>query len=286
MIDEYFAFLDLIANQGIGVLHVDSRFSPRWNKMTDMERHDCRGDLSFITNVPEIKDVMIDWSWNKMKSYMPKSADHIADEDEEFGTVLKLCYQKSDVHKLAKTCFVAEEIEDREDLREDINEGAIDEPEDPEEGNEFLSPDEIARLKEIEEEMLAKIPLPGAPIQESETRKKWIKPLRKARLAIRKMHKEWGHLPRSVLKNILKIAKADESYIKAAEYLRCDDCEKNHKPKQTSKTAPPKPYMFNFEVGIEVLDLHDCEGNTYQFLNIVCQGTDFQMVIYLKKGHA
>ena len=81
-----------------------------------------------------------------------------------------------------------------------------------------------------------------------------------------------------------KIAE-DEDYIKAAEYLRCDDCEKIYKPKQTSKTAPPKPYMFNYEVGVDVLDLHDCEGNVYQFLNIVCQGTDFQLVIYLKKGH-
>ena len=43
--------------------------------------------------------------------------------------------------------------------------------------------------------------------------------------------------------------------------------------------------MFNFEVGVDVLDLHDCEGTPYLFLNIVCQGTDFQMVIYLKKGH-
>ena len=27
------------------------------------------------------------------------------------------------------------------------------------------------------------------------------------------------------------------------------------------------------------------DGNTYLFLNIVCQGTDFQMVVFLKKGH-
>ena len=69
--------------------------------------------------------------------------------------------------------------------------------------------------------MLEKIPLPGIPKQESERRKQWIKIPKKARLAIRKMHKEWGHMPRSVLKNILRIAKADESYILAAEYLRC-----------------------------------------------------------------
>ena len=96
--------------------------------------------------------------------------------------------------------------------------------------------------------MLEELPLPGASLDDKERRKKWLKIPQKARLAIRKMHKEWGHMPGSVLKNILKVAKADESYIKAAEYLRCDDCDKIHKPKQTSKTAPPKPFMFNFEV--------------------------------------
>ena len=51
---------------------------------------------------------------------------------------MKLCYQESDVHNLAKTCFVAEEFEEDEDLKEDINGGAIDIPDDPEEGKYFF----------------------------------------------------------------------------------------------------------------------------------------------------
>ena len=59
-------------------------------------------------------------------------------------------------------------------MRENENDGVIDEP-DPEDGDEFMEPEEIAHLKEVEEEMLSKIPLPGAPKQEAERRKKWIK---------------------------------------------------------------------------------------------------------------
>ena len=77
----------------------------------------------------------------------PKEFITFADEDEEFGTVLKLCYQKSDVHNLAKTCFVAEEIEDREDLKMGENDGAIDIPDledDVEDGDRILPPEDIS----------------------------------------------------------------------------------------------------------------------------------------------
>ena len=110
-----------------------------------------------------------------MKSYLPKSADHIPDENEDFGYVLRQCYRLGDIHKLAKTCFVAEEVEDNMEMRNDANEGVIDEPDDDEEDVKFLQPDEVARIKEYEEELLSKIPLPGAPKEEAERRKKWLK---------------------------------------------------------------------------------------------------------------
>ena len=184
MVEEYFEFLDLIGNQGIGILHADSTFSPRWNATIEMERTDCRGDLSFMTNVSSIKDLVLKWSWNKKKSYLPKSADHIPDENEDFGRILRQCYKFGDIHKLTKTCFVAEEVEDNEEMRDDVNEGVIDEPDADEDNIHFLQPDEVAKIKEYDEELLAKIPLPGAPKEETERRKKWLKIPQKARLAI------------------------------------------------------------------------------------------------------
>ena len=51
---------------------------------------------------------------------------------------------------MAKTCFVAEEIEDNMEMRDDVNEGVIDEPDADEDEIKFLQPDEVARIKEYE----------------------------------------------------------------------------------------------------------------------------------------
>ena len=56
------------------------------------------------------------------------------------------------------------------------------------------------------------------------------------------------------------------------------------KPAQSTKVGPPKQYEFNHEVGIDVLDLHDNDGECHLFLNVVCQGTNYQLVLYLCPG--
>ena len=136
-----------------------------------------------------------------------------------------------------------------------------------------------------EEETLEKMPLPGVPEHERTRRKAWLKIPRRARVAIRRMHAEWGHLPNTVLINILKTAKAPPEYIDAAVKHLCNTCEVAAPKKQTSKHGPPTlNYSFNHTVGVDVLDLHDYDGNCYLFLNIVCYGTDFQIVVYLCTG--
>jgi len=91
------------------------------------------------------------------------------------------------------------------------------------------------------------------------------------------MHREWGHMPKTVLKQILKTSKAPPEFVEAVENMRCDPCIISAKPAQTSKVGPPKPYVFNHEVGVDVFDLHDCEGKSHLFLKILDQGTNFQI---------
>jgi hypothetical protein len=74
------------------------------------------------------------------------------------------------------------------------------------------------------------------------------------------LHREWGHKPKKVLKEMLKIAKAPQEAIDAVEHLKCDECIATSKPKQTTKSGGPHPYIFNHNVGIDVIDLHDDEG--------------------------
>ena len=47
------------------------------------------------------------------------------------------------------------------------------------------------------------------------------------------------------------------------------------------RNAPPKPYEFNEEVGADVMESKDPKGSNYHFLNIVDQGTTFQIVSFL-----
>ena len=139
----------------------------------------------------------------------------------------------------------------------------------------------VEDIDAYEREILEELPLPGMPVGELERKRKWFKLPRNARLAIRRMHNEWGHKPKSVLKAILKAAKAPKEYVDAVDHLRCEACDATATNPQTKRTAPPKPYVFNHEVGVDVLDLHDADGNSHLFLNIVDQGTNFQIVWYL-----
>ena len=68
----------------------------------------------------------------------------------------------------------------------------------------------------------------------------WTSIPTKARVAIRRLHSMWNHVPNSVLKNILKIAKADPALIAAVDHFSCPTCEKCEPKKQTSKSAPPR----------------------------------------------
>ena len=131
-----------------------------------------------------------------------------------------------------------------------------------------------------ERAILEEIPLPGYPQDEAARRKEWLKYPRNCRAAIRRMHTRFGHCRNEVLREILKGAKADPRLIAATRYLRCEDCSRvETKPHQTNKVTVPKPYEFNNVVGIDINYINDAEGTLFQFLNVVCCGTDYQIEI-------
>jgi hypothetical protein len=89
-----------------------------------------------------------------------------------------------------------------------------------------------------------------------------------------------------VLIEVLKGAKADPEYIAAARHFRCEDCSVVQKlPKQTSKVSAPKPYEFNHTVGVDVNNIIDTEGSSFQLMNIVCVGTSLQIEIPMQCAH-
>ena len=77
------------------------------------------------------------------------------------------------------------------------------------------------RYEEREADMLEQIPMPGASADERERRRKWLTLPRKARIAIRKLHNELGHVPQSVLVKILRASRANRNMIDAAKFFKC-----------------------------------------------------------------
>ena len=70
------------------------------------------------------------------------------------------------------------------------------------------------------------------PQSEAARRREWLKLPRAARIAVRRLHQEFGHTPRSVLVQILKASKAPQEYIAAAKSFVCG----------TASGAPARPY--------------------------------------------
>ena len=71
-----------------------------------------------------------------------------------------------------------------------------------------------------------------------------------------------------------------EQDIEAAQFHRCNICERNKGKPKTHKVSMPKLYQFNYEVGLDVLEIEDTSGRYYDILNTVDYG--FMLNYYLR----
>ena len=129
--------------------------------------------------------------------------------------------------------------------------------------------DDIVRQ---EEEMLENIPLPGTPTEEAERRKEWLKIPIRVRTAIRRLHIEFGHCPKSVLVPLLRAGGMSKEHIRAAQLYKCAACQNTAQQPQSKKVSLPKPYELNEIAGIDVFELRDASGMYYDILNAVDMG--------------
>ena len=87
--------------------------------------------------------------------------------------------------------------------------------------------------------------------------------------------------------NFLRAAKVRKEIIDAVRLHRCETCEKTAPKKPTHKVSFSGEYTFNHTLGIDVFEVMDSEGNTYQVLNMVCVGcvgTTFQLAEVVRVG--
>ena len=184
----------------------------------------------------------------------PRNVDDL--ETVEFADVLGAIAEDQHLTRCAQVCFTGTE----EDQAEQQDQGTIDEvleDQDMEGGGDAL--EEADR----EADLLEQMPLPGHPESEKERLASWLRLPRRARVAIRRLHRSLRHLPKEALVQMLRAARAPQDYISVAKTFRCQGCD-NAKPRpqthKTHKVSPPRPYTFNHEEGVDVFEIVDWNG--------------------------
>ena len=276
ILEELLTSLDKAAENGKHVCHFTEQFPNETLSFVPEHLTSIHGSGNISVLATEgVSDLVKDWLHDNAAWEAPKATgDILEDEFIEFIDVLRhdvatnacsLCGYPAEMQEEAR-----QEVEESMDAVHDLGDASATTEEE---------------LLANERSMLEEIPLPGTPIGEAARKIEWLKIPRPARAAIRRLHNQFGHCPKTVLVEILKNSKADESFIRAAKHFSCDDCSVTQKlPKQTSKVSVPKPYEFNHTVGVDVNTVHDHEGNGIQHLNIVCMGTSLQIEVPIMEG--
>ena len=172
--------------------------------------------------------------------------------------------------QFCRTWFVSDLLELDEDEEELI-------PDEPEQALTSAEKDQL-----ILEEMV----FPGAPATEAARRAEWRRLPQRTRVAIRRLHRSFDHLPGAVLEQILRQSRASPDFIKAAKLHRCkvwqDVASKpRHHPVSSNSNFDAE---FNHTIGADSLEIKDSEGKRYTVLNFVDLGANFQQAIILKAG--
>ena len=240
----------------------------RWNGPGDVTIFGS-GDLEPLKN----------WANRKDKFHAPRTV-HDACGSPEFQLALEEMF-----HNTVTFChaFPAEDEEERLDEL-----GALDLPDEAEDEEtthrQMRSQEEAERIFDQEEQMLEEIPLPNLPRDEKERREQWMSLPRATRLAVRKMHRQFGHVSPRVLLEILRASGAKSEFLKAARTLRCEGCDA-HKPKpQTQKVGMPRTFEFNNTIGVDIFEVKDVNGQRYSILSMVDQGTCFHQAKVVRIG--
>ena len=66
--------------------------------------------------------------------------------------------------------------------------------------------------------------------------------------------------------------------------MKCDVRTATKPPTPLKKVAPPKPYVFNHEVGVDAVEVKDAAEMFYDILNIIDYGTTMQQAGIVRAG--
>ena len=88
-----------------------------------------------------------------------------------------------------------------------------------------------------EETLVDEVDIPGLPADEAERRRMWRKLPARVRIGVRRLHRQFGHVPKQTLIHLLRAAKVRKEFIDAVRIHRCETCEATSQKKATHKTC-------------------------------------------------
>ena len=223
------------------------------------------GDISFISNDEKLAESFEGWTSNSYPHMAPRSFDDVLNAD--IMEWLSVYERDQATMALIATAFPGSIGEESTPLEVS---GTVENEQDR--AMMDVSEDAIQQETELDE-----VDIPNLPIKEAERRAGWRKLPQKVRIAIRRLHRRFGHVPQKVLLNLLRSTRVSKEYIDAVKYFRCIECEETAPRRTGHKTSLPNRYEFNYALGIDVLEILDADGAKYQVLDMICLGTCFQL---------
>ena len=113
----------------------------------------------------------------------------------------------------------------------------------------------------------------------------WKKVPADVRKELLKLHCRCGHPGNHALQRVLRAARAKPDVIAAAGVLWCSVCAATARPPSVRVARlPTTPYEFNYLVQCDCFEEYTCTGRRITFLNMICDGTTFQMCVPVRLG--
>ena len=116
---------------------------------------------------------------------------------------------------------------------------------------------------------------------EEDRERKWQALPRELKLAVKRIHVNLGHANIPTMLRALRVSKASEAALRAVRLFRCMDCPRIQNPKEPRPSKMPITDEFNVQIGLDIIHENDSSGQPWSWLNIFCQGTQFQVCVLL-----
>jgi hypothetical protein len=185
---DYDRLKSFVANQmdaGRTCIVADTRHTSRWSSVGEGPAL-CRGDLAFHCNNKNMCNELVEWA-KERDNGNPRCTDDL--EETQFADVLAGLAECHHMDKCVDTAFVGTE-EAAAEADPHVFDGIF--------GPEDEALPNSTDVFDDEQDLLERIPLPGNPQKEQERNRLWLALPRRARIAIRRLHRNFKHLPKKL----------------------------------------------------------------------------------------